>query len=153
MPRTKTDPLDATFLKPIALADGGKLTTLRDAKAYIDRLPRKIAAQDAWAEARRLIDRAVSEGPAWSAFAGMAVNRAIHGPADAGPPAGKPGNTRPTRLPGRPTWNGAKRASDGRPFPVKRDVSRRRTESGPRLHGRKAVSRGWDRLNFHFKDF
>lgn len=90
MVRKKTDdPLDARFLKPVPLPGGGELATVRDAKAYIGKLPKKVAAQDAWAEAKLLIDRAVSEGPAWSTFAGLATARAIYGRAAAGPPPRK----------------------------------------------------------------
>jgi hypothetical protein len=50
------------FPEPIALPDGGKLTTLQDAGAYITQLPKKTQALPTWQTAAHVLIQAADHG-------------------------------------------------------------------------------------------
>jgi hypothetical protein len=50
------------FPEPIALPDGGKLVTLKDAGAYITQLPKKTQATTAWQNAAHVLIQAADHG-------------------------------------------------------------------------------------------
>ncbi|MGM5018743.1 hypothetical protein [Tardiphaga sp. 367_B4_N1_1] len=52
----------AKFPEPIALPDGGKLTTLQDAGSYITQLPKKTQTTQAWQNATHVLIQAADHG-------------------------------------------------------------------------------------------
>jgi hypothetical protein len=92
---------DDEFDGPIPLPDGGELVTLRDAGAYIDKLPRKAHDRPEWQLAVKELMRAATETRRWP-FARMAIMRALYGKDP--PPIGNPNNAPPA-----PKWRRGKR--------------------------------------------
>lgn len=52
----------ARFAEPIALPAGGKLTTLKDAGAYITKLPKETQAAAVWQNATHVLIQAADHG-------------------------------------------------------------------------------------------
>ncbi|SFM02957.1 hypothetical protein SAMN03159423_4920 [Bradyrhizobium sp. NFR13] len=66
----------ARFPEPIALPDGGKLVTLKDAGAYITKLPKKTEATTAWQAAAHVLIQAADHGGPIE-FARLGMSRAL----------------------------------------------------------------------------
>jgi hypothetical protein len=88
------DPLEP---RPVRLPDGRELVTLREAGDFIAKLPKRDQDSEAWQLAvRELLKAADGCGP-WRFFAGLAINRALHGKTE--PPIGNPHDAPPS-----PKW-------------------------------------------------
>jgi hypothetical protein len=66
------------FEDPIALPDGQKLVTLRDAATYITKLPKAEQDLDIWQIAVEHLIRAAEAGGAWLMLARIGVLKALH---------------------------------------------------------------------------
>jgi hypothetical protein len=66
------------FDDPIALADGRKLATLRDAATYITKLPKAEQDLEIWQIAVEHLIRAAETGGGWTWLASIGVLRALH---------------------------------------------------------------------------
>jgi hypothetical protein len=66
------------FDDPIALPDGRKLVTLRDAATYITKLPKAEQDLDIWQIAVEHLIRAAETGGAWLMLARIDVLKALH---------------------------------------------------------------------------
>jgi hypothetical protein len=89
---------DDEFDWPIPLPAGGELVTLRDAGAYIDKLPKRVHDRPEWQLAVKELMRAATETRRWP-FARIAIIHAIYGVDP--PPIGNPKGA-----PKSPKWRG-----------------------------------------------
>jgi hypothetical protein len=71
-------PFDRRFDDPIALPDGRKLVTLRDAATYITKLTKAEQDLEIWQIAVEHLIRAAETGGGWTWLASIGVLRALH---------------------------------------------------------------------------
>jgi hypothetical protein len=69
-------PWHAPFADPVPLPDGGSLRTLSDARAFILKLPKDLAASPAWLTATEALMLAAEGGPV--DFARIGLMQALH---------------------------------------------------------------------------
>jgi hypothetical protein len=66
----------ASFADPVPLPEGGELRTLHDARAFILKLPKEVAAKPAWLTAIESLMLAADGGPV--DFARIGMMQALH---------------------------------------------------------------------------
>src|SRR5262245_1543353 len=82
---------------PVPLPEKGMLVTLRDAGAFIDKLPKKERDRPEWQTAIRDLMRAAQGHGPWRFFARLTIMRALYGKTP--PPIGNPHDAPPA-----PKW-------------------------------------------------
>jgi hypothetical protein len=75
---SRTPGWDREFTDPIALPDGRILRTLREAAAYVQKLPKAEQALPHWQIAVEHLIHAAERKPAWMLLAWMAMMRALN---------------------------------------------------------------------------
>jgi hypothetical protein len=72
-------PWSTRFDQPVALHEGGKLETLRQAADYILKLPKEVQQEECWQTAAENLVSAAEMGGGWLMFARIGLMRALNG--------------------------------------------------------------------------